>query len=73
MSQRLAPAALNACLRTHFHTSLSADLILVGIDLKYLKAETLSTKIVGRLARLHSITPERLVELTQKLPARKHR
>jgi hypothetical protein len=39
--------------------------MLVGVDQKYLTAETLSTKIIGRIARLRSVSPERLVELTE--------
>jgi len=66
--KRLPPQALDACLRKHFYTTLSAVFMLTGIDQKYLTAETLSTKIVGRIARLRNITPERLVELTEKLP-----
>lgn len=39
--------------------------MLVGVDQKYLEAETLSTKIIGRIARFRNVTPERLVELTE--------
>ena len=61
--RRLTPEALDACLRTHFYTTLSACLMLIGVDQKYLEAETLSTKIVGRIARMRGLTPEWLCEL----------
>jgi hypothetical protein len=40
--------------------------MLVGIDQKYLTAESLSTKIVGRIARMRGLTPEWLCELTDR-------
>lgn len=52
-------------MRQHFHMTLGAALMLVGVDQKYLEAETLSTKIIGRIARFRNVTPERLVELTE--------
>lgn len=58
--KRLAPKALDKYLRKRC-SSLSAALMLVGVDQKYLTAETLSTKIVGRIARLWDMTPEQLV------------
>ena len=51
--------ALSAYLRTR-HTSLSAAIAMIGLDQKCLASETLSDDIVGRIARLYSLTPEGL-------------
>jgi hypothetical protein len=53
---------LSAYLRTR-HTSLSAAIAMIGLDQKCLASETISDDIVGRIARLYSLTPEGLAAL----------
>jgi hypothetical protein len=54
--------ALSAYLRTR-HTSLSAAIAMIGLDQEQLTNETVSDDIVGRIARLYSLTPEGLAAL----------
>lgn len=58
--KRLPAVTLDAYLRRR-HSCLSAALVEAGVDQKYLSAATISTKIIGRIARRWGMTPEQLV------------
>lgn len=67
--KRLPAKALDAYLRQRY-SCLSAALAQAGVDQKYLNAETISTKIIGRIARRWAMTPEQLVAAVEEAAAR---
>jgi hypothetical protein len=42
------------------HTSLSAAIVMIGLDQECIAGPTISDDVVGRIARLRSTTPEAL-------------
>lgn len=54
--------ALDTYLRSR-HSSLTTAATLIGMDQELVQGSHVSDDIVGRIARLYSLTPERLREL----------
>jgi hypothetical protein len=63
--KRLTPQAVDAYLRRR-HSCISAALMDAGVDQKYLAAETLSSGIIGRIARRWAMTPEQFVAAVEQ-------
>jgi len=57
--------ALGAYLKSR-HTSLSAAIAMIGMDQECIVGDTINDDIVGRIARLHGLTPEGLADAAAK-------
>jgi hypothetical protein len=57
--------ALDAYLKSR-HSSLSAAICLLGLNQKLLNEEQISPDTLGRVARLHGMTPEQLAAACTK-------
>lgn len=55
--------ALDAYLRTRLHTSLLAAVARCGLEPSCITSDIVTDDVVGRVARLHGLTPQGLADL----------